>query len=46
MLVNFGDNRNGKGVEEPAEQPGSLAAATEEVTRNLQKLLYLKQRLL
>lgn len=32
MLVNFGDNRNGKGVEEPAEQPGSLAAATEEVT--------------
>ncbi|MCT2408677.1 ferric siderophore ABC transporter substrate-binding protein [Chryseobacterium antibioticum] len=32
MLVNYGDNRNGKGVEEPAEQPGSLAAATEEVT--------------
>lgn len=32
MLVNFGDNRNGKGIEEPAEQPGSLAAATEEVT--------------
>ena len=32
MLVNFGDNRNGKGVEEPADQPGSLAAATEEVT--------------
>ena len=32
MLVNFGDNRNGSGVEEPAEQPGSLAAATEEVT--------------
>ncbi|SIS92761.1 hypothetical protein SAMN05421786_103171 [Chryseobacterium ureilyticum] len=32
MLVNFGDNRNGNGVEEPAEQPGSLAAATEEVT--------------
>lgn len=31
MLVNFGDNRNGKGIEEPAEQPGSLAAATEEV---------------
>lgn len=31
MLVNFGDNRNGNGVEEPAEQPGSLAAATEEV---------------
>lgn len=32
MLVNFGDNRNGKGIEEPAEQEGSLAAATEEVT--------------
>ncbi len=32
MLVNFGDNRNGNGIEEPAEQPGSLAAATEEVT--------------
>ncbi|BEV05111.1 ferric siderophore ABC transporter substrate-binding protein [Chryseobacterium gambrini] len=31
MLVNFGDNRNGNGVEEPADQPGSLAAATEEV---------------
>ncbi|WBV59334.1 ferric siderophore ABC transporter substrate-binding protein [Chryseobacterium camelliae] len=29
MLVNFGDNRNGNGVEEPADQPGSLAAATE-----------------
>ncbi|MDR2234775.1 MAG: ferric siderophore ABC transporter substrate-binding protein [Chryseobacterium sp.] len=32
MLVNFGDNRNGNGVEEPADQPGSLAAATEEIT--------------
>ncbi len=32
MLVNFGDNRNGNGEEEPADQPGSLAAATEEVT--------------
>jgi len=32
MLVNFGDNRNGDGIEEPAEQEGSLAAATEEVT--------------
>lgn len=32
MLVNFGDNRNGQGIEEPADQPGSLAAATEEVT--------------
>ncbi len=31
MLVNFGDNRNGNGIEEPADQPGSLAAATEEV---------------
>lgn len=31
MLVNFGDNRNGKGVEEPAEQEGSLAAATQEI---------------
>ena len=31
MLVNFGDNRNGNGVEEPADQPGSLAAATQEV---------------
>lgn len=32
MLVNFGDNRNGNGAEEPAEQPGSLAAETEAVT--------------
>ncbi|MCW3160648.1 ferric siderophore ABC transporter substrate-binding protein [Chryseobacterium oryctis] len=32
MLVNFGDNRNGDGVEEPAEQEGSLASVTEEVT--------------
>ncbi|KPH11747.1 hypothetical protein [Chryseobacterium sp. ERMR1:04] len=32
MLVNFGDNRNAKGVEEPADQEGSLAAATEVVT--------------
>ncbi|WP_333596571.1 ferric siderophore ABC transporter substrate-binding protein [Chryseobacterium flavum] len=32
MLVNFGDNRNGSGIEEPADQPGSLAAATEEIT--------------
>ncbi|MGO4708273.1 ferric siderophore ABC transporter substrate-binding protein [Chryseobacterium sp. 2TAF14] len=30
MLVNFGDNRNGNGEEEPADQPGSLAAATED----------------
>ncbi|SIQ12007.1 hypothetical protein SAMN05880574_10619 [Chryseobacterium sp. RU37D] len=32
MLVNFGDKRNGNGVEEPADQPGSLASATEEIT--------------
>ncbi|RMZ60853.1 ferric siderophore ABC transporter substrate-binding protein [Chryseobacterium nematophagum] len=30
MLVNFGDNRNGNGVEEPADQPGSLAAVAEQ----------------
>lgn len=30
MLVNFGDNRNGSGVEEPANQEGSLAANAEE----------------
>ena len=30
MLINYGDNRNGNGVEEPANQEGSLAAATEE----------------
>ncbi|WP_294265102.1 ferric siderophore ABC transporter substrate-binding protein [uncultured Chryseobacterium sp.] len=35
MLVNFGDNRNGNGLEEPADQPGSLAAATDEVTPEL-----------
>lgn len=32
MLVNFGDNRNGNGAEEPADQPGSLAATTENIT--------------
>ena len=32
MLVNFGDNRNGNGAEEPADQPGSLDAATENIT--------------
>ncbi len=32
MLVNFGDNRNGNGMEEPADQPGSLAAPAEEIT--------------
>lgn len=26
MLINFGDNRNGNGLEEPANQDGSLAA--------------------
>lgn len=30
MLVNFGDNRNGSGIEEPANQEGSLAAKAEE----------------
>ncbi|MDR2207075.1 MAG: ferric siderophore ABC transporter substrate-binding protein [Flavobacteriaceae bacterium] len=30
MLVNFGDNGNGNGLEEPAEQLGSLAAETNE----------------
>lgn len=30
MLVNFGDNRNGDGIEEPANQEGSLAAKAEE----------------
>ncbi|MGE8556303.1 MAG: ferric siderophore ABC transporter substrate-binding protein [Chryseobacterium jejuense] len=35
MLVNFGDNRNGNGAEEPAEQPGSLATETEVVTPEL-----------
>lgn len=30
MLVNFGDNRNGAGIDEPANQDGSLAAATTE----------------
>lgn len=29
MLINFGDNRNGSGEEEPAEQEGSLAAVAE-----------------
>lgn len=32
MLVNFGDNRNGAGIEEPANQEGSLASKTEENT--------------
>lgn len=27
MLINFGDNRNGNGVEEPANQEGSLSSA-------------------
>lgn len=30
MLVNFGDNRNGAGIDEPANQEGSLAAKAEE----------------
>lgn len=29
MLINFGDNRNGNGEEEPANQEGSLAASTD-----------------
>ncbi len=29
MLINFGDNRNDVGIEEPANQEGSLAANTE-----------------
>ena len=31
MLVNFGDNRNGAGIEEPANQEGSLAAKAVEM---------------
>jgi len=30
MLVNFGDNRNGAGIDEPANQEGSFAAEAEE----------------
>ena len=30
MLVNFGDNRNGVGIDEPANQEGSLASKAEE----------------
>lgn len=30
MLVNFGDNRNGAGIDEPANQEGSLATKAEE----------------
>ncbi|KUJ57681.1 hypothetical protein [Chryseobacterium aquaticum] len=30
MLVNFGDNRNGAGIDEPANQEGSLASKAEE----------------
>ena len=29
MLINFGDNRNGNGTDEPAPQEGSLASETE-----------------
>ncbi|WP_262150248.1 ferric siderophore ABC transporter substrate-binding protein [Chryseobacterium foetidum] len=32
MLVNFGDNRNGDGFEEPAPQEGSQAAKADETT--------------
>ncbi len=50
MLINFGDNRNGNGLEEPKEQEGSLSANTlpeeitspsvkEEPTKTVEKLL-------
>lgn len=32
MLINFGDNRNGAGIEEPANQEGSLAAKVDATT--------------
>lgn len=32
MLINFGDNRNGAGIDEPANQDGSLAAKAVETT--------------
>ena len=32
MLINFGDNRNGNGTEEPAPQEGSMASETETKT--------------
>lgn len=32
MLVNFGDNRNGEGIDEPAPQEGSQAAQVDETT--------------
>lgn len=33
MLINFGDLRNGQGLEEPADQEGSLAAITTEANQ-------------
>ncbi|WP_144283118.1 ferric siderophore ABC transporter substrate-binding protein [Chryseobacterium echinoideorum] len=35
MLVNFGDNRNGAGIDEPANQEGSLAAQAIENSNEL-----------
>lgn len=34
MLINFGDNRNGNGLEEPANQEGSLAAEANTITED------------
>lgn len=34
MLINFGDNRNGTGAEEPAEQEGSQAATSTDTPEN------------
>lgn len=38
MLINFGDNENGNGVEEPANQEGSLASNTVEVPEPVQEI--------
>jgi hypothetical protein len=55
MLVNFGDNRNGNGTEEPKEQEGSFApletkpVVEEEPVKKSQSLsllLRLKKKLL
>ena len=37
MLINFGDNRNGNGIEEPANQVGSLAAKADNVETEVPK---------
>ena len=40
MLINFGDNRNGNGAEEPANnEEGSLASADIYIPEELKKLL-------